>query len=135
MNANPSRVSRVSLELYSDYVAPTTTTEEKLIAIWSKIFEVDGLGIDDDFFDLGGDSVIATRLTSEITKTFGAKFMVGTIVERPTIRQIAETMFLAEKTVKNYVSDILAKLGLSSRTQAAVLAVEHRTVSGVQSSA
>jgi DNA-binding NarL/FixJ family response regulator len=39
-----------------------------------------------------------------------------------TNRQIAETMFLAEKTVKNYVSSMLAKLGLERRTQAAVLA-------------
>ncbi len=34
-------------------------------------------------------------------------------------------MFLAEKTVKNYVSSMLAKLGLTSRTQAAIFAVKH----------
>ena len=39
-----------------------------------------------------------------------------------TNRQIGEQMFLAEKTVKNYVSSILGKLGLERRTQAAVLA-------------
>ena len=43
-----------------------------------------------------------------------------------TNRQIAEAMFLAEKTVKNYVSSMLAKLGLSSRTQAAIFATEHK---------
>ena len=42
-----------------------------------------------------------------------------------TNRQIAEEMFLAEKTVKNYVSALLAKLGLSSRTQAALYAAKH----------
>lgn len=42
-----------------------------------------------------------------------------------TNRQIAETMFLAEKTVKNYVSSLLAKLGLDSRTQAAIFATKH----------
>lgn len=41
-----------------------------------------------------------------------------------TNRQIAQTMHLAEKTVKNYVSNILAKLGLERRTQAAVLAAK-----------
>jgi len=41
-----------------------------------------------------------------------------------TNRQIAERMFLAEKTVKNYVSHLLAKLGMQRRTQAAVLAAE-----------
>ena len=44
------------------------------------------------------------------------------IGEGLTNRQIGERMFLAEKTVKNYVSSILAKLGLERRTQAAVLA-------------
>ncbi|MFD6355390.1 response regulator transcription factor [Nocardia tengchongensis] len=44
-----------------------------------------------------------------------------------TNRQIAERMFLAEKTVKNYVSRLLAKLGMERRTQAAVLASKLRT--------
>jgi len=48
------------------------------------------------------------------------------IGEGLTNRQIGERMFLAEKTVKNYVSSLLAKLGLERRTQAAILATEHR---------
>jgi DNA-binding NarL/FixJ family response regulator len=48
------------------------------------------------------------------------------IGEGLTNRQIAEKMFLAEKTVKNYVSHLLAKLGLERRTQAAVLATKLR---------
>jgi len=48
--------------------------------------------------------------------------LLAHIAEGLTNRQIAEKMFLAEKTVKNYVSSILAKLGLERRTQAAVLA-------------
>jgi two-component system, NarL family, response regulator DevR len=47
------------------------------------------------------------------------------IGEGMTNRQIAEAMFLAEKTVKNYVSALLAKLGLERRTQAAVFAAKH----------
>ena len=49
------------------------------------------------------------------------------IGEGLTNRQIAERMFLAEKTVKNYVSHLLAKLGMQRRTQAAVLATELRS--------
>ena len=48
--------------------------------------------------------------------------LLGYIAEGLTNRQIGERMFLAEKTVKNYVSNILAKLGMERRTQAAVLA-------------
>jgi two-component system response regulator DevR len=48
--------------------------------------------------------------------------LLALIAEGMTNRQIGEQMFLAEKTVKNYVSSILSKLGLERRTQAAVLA-------------
>ncbi|HET8961687.1 response regulator transcription factor [Nocardioides sp.] len=48
--------------------------------------------------------------------------ILALIAEGMTNRQIGERLFLAEKTVKNYVSSILAKLGLERRTQAAVLA-------------
>jgi DNA-binding NarL/FixJ family response regulator len=47
------------------------------------------------------------------------------IGEGMTNRQIGEAMFLAEKTVKNYVSALLSKLGLERRTQAAVFAAKH----------
>ena len=46
------------------------------------------------------------------------------IAEGLTNRQIGERLYLAEKTVKNYVSSLLAKLGLERRTQAAVLAAK-----------
>ena len=48
------------------------------------------------------------------------------IGEGLTNRQIGERLFLAEKTVKNYVSSMLAKLGLTSRTQAAIFATKHQ---------
>ena len=50
--------------------------------------------------------------------------LLGLIAEGLTNRQIGEKMFLAEKTVKNYVSSVLSKLGLERRTQAAVLATK-----------
>ncbi|GCD91297.1 response regulator transcription factor [Nocardioides sp. LS1] len=58
------------------------------------------------------------RLTEQEMK------LLALIAEGLTNRQIGERMFLAEKTVKNYVSSILAKLGLERRTQAAVLAAK-----------
>ena len=56
------------------------------------------------------------RLTEQERK------ILDLIAEGLTNRQIGERMFLAEKTVKNYVSSVLSKLGLERRTQAAVLA-------------
>ena len=50
--------------------------------------------------------------------------MLGLLSEGLTNKQIADRMFLAEKTVKNYVSRLLAKLGMERRTQAAVFATK-----------
>ena len=50
--------------------------------------------------------------------------LLGFVAEGLTNRQISERMFLSEKTVKNYVSQLLGKLGLERRTQAAVLATK-----------
>jgi len=49
--------------------------------------------------------------------------ILALLAEGKTNRQIAQTMYLAEKTVKNYVSNVLAKMGMSRRTEAAVYAV------------
>lgn len=59
-----------------------------------------------------------SRLTGQERK------ILALISEGLTNRQIAERMFLAEKTVKNYVSNLLAKLGMQRRTQAAVFGAE-----------
>ena len=85
----------------------------------------------------GGGSLIDPTLTSRVLErvrngpttapelaelTEQELKLLAYIAEGLTNRQIGEKMFLAEKTVKNYVSSILAKLGLERRTQAAVLA-------------
>ncbi len=68
------------------------------------------------------------RMTSEdpvVALTGQEKRVLDLIGEGLTNRQIAEHMFLAEKTAKNYVSSLLAKLGMHRRTEAAAFAVRH----------
>jgi DNA-binding NarL/FixJ family response regulator len=59
------------------------------------------------------------------TLTEQERKILAEIAEGKTNRQIAQSLFLAEKTVKNYVSSLLRKLDLERRTEAAVFAVEH----------
>ena len=79
------------------------------------------------------DPVLTARVMERIRKgpeedallaglTGQERRILDLIAEGRTNRQIAETMFLAEKTVKNYVSNLLAKLGMQRRTEAAVYA-------------
>ena len=55
-------------ELEAIYVAPRTSTEERLAEIWSKLLVLNRVGIRDNFFDLGGHSLLAMRLFAEIEK-------------------------------------------------------------------
>lgn len=66
----------------------------------------------------------ATKVDPLASLTDQERRILDLIGEGLTNRQIGEHLFLAEKTVKNYVSSILAKLGLQRRTQAAVFAVK-----------
>lgn len=59
------------------------------------------------------------------TLTEQERKILAEIAEGKTNRQIAQSLFLAEKTVKNYVSSLLRKLNLERRTEAAVFAIEH----------
>jgi len=59
------------------------------------------------------------------TLTEQERRILAEIAEGKTNRQIAQSLYLAEKTVKNYVSSLLRKLNLERRTEAAVFAIEH----------
>ncbi|MBA3744654.1 MAG: response regulator transcription factor [Sporichthya sp.] len=68
------------------------------------------------------------RSTGAARRTLSSRELeiLNLIAEGMTNRQIGEQLLLAEKTVKNYVSGLLAKLGMKSRIQAAVLSAETR---------
>ena len=63
--------------------------EERLVAIWEDLTASGPVGIDDDFFELGGNSLLAARLFAEIHKTLGKNLPLETLVSAPTIEQLA----------------------------------------------
>lgn len=85
-----------------EYIPPCNETEEKLVTIWGEILDVDQIGIDDDFFALGGHSLKAATLASKIYKKFNVELMLGDIFQFATIRQLAEKIEQTEKKI--YVS-------------------------------
>lgn len=66
-----------------------TETQKQLAAIWRSIFDLDRIGADDNYFALGGDSLLATRLSSLIRSAFGIEITLGSIFELPTIARLA----------------------------------------------
>ncbi|MCB9442240.1 MAG: methyltransferase [Mycolicibacterium sp.] len=72
------------------YRVPRDEREEKLVELFSEILEVNRVGIDDSFFDLGGHSLSAMRLLARIRLEFGADIAIQLLFETPTVAQIAE---------------------------------------------
>jgi phthiocerol/phenolphthiocerol synthesis type-I polyketide synthase E len=79
-------------ELQSDYVAPQAGAEETLAGVWRKVLGIDKIGVHDNYFDLGGDSVLAVHLFAEIEKAFQTKLPLATLFEAPTISAIARIL-------------------------------------------
>ncbi len=76
----------------SAYVAPRTDQERKLTAIWEQLLGVSPLGIQDDFFEVGGHSLLAVRLVSEIEVQTGTRISLGSLLQGRTIEYVAQLL-------------------------------------------
>jgi FkbH-like protein len=73
-------------------VAPTTDSERALLSLWQELLGIVGLGVEDDYFAVGGTSLIAARLFAEIARRFGTRLPLTTILELPTVRKLANRL-------------------------------------------
>lgn len=69
--------------------APRTSTEETLVSIWQRVLGRDRIGIDDDFLDLGGDSLMAFRLVQDVEDQYEVRLPVEAIDRITTIAELA----------------------------------------------
>ncbi len=76
-------------ELQSEYVAPQTKLQEVLATAWQGILGYEEIGIHDNFFDLGGDSLLATQLISRLRGELGMDLPPNSLFEAPTISKLA----------------------------------------------
>jgi aspartate racemase len=74
-------------------VAPRNVTELKLAKIWQAVLVVAGIGVMDNFFDLGGNSLAALCLLAQVDKVFGKKLPPMAIFHAPTIEQMAQLLY------------------------------------------
>ena len=75
-----------------DYVAPRDTTERRLAELWEEVLGIRPIGVTTSFFDLGGRSILAARLFTRISRTFGKDLPLATLFQAPTIEQLAKEL-------------------------------------------
>ncbi len=79
------------------YVAPGTPTEATLAAIWAEVLRLDRVGVQDNFFALGGHSLIATQLVSRVRAALAVELPLRALFEAPTIEQLARRVQAARQ--------------------------------------
>lgn len=81
-----------SLMQTNEYVAPKNEQEEKLCTLFGKVLNVEKVGREDDFFDLGGDSLLAITLITKIEKAFSKHISTKDIMENPTVLTLSKLL-------------------------------------------
>ncbi len=76
-------------ELATKYEAPRDDVERTLAELWQDLLGVEQVGVRDDFFELGGQSLLAVRLFNKIKRTYQVELPLSTLFEAPTIAQCA----------------------------------------------
>ena len=89
-------------------VAPRTPTEELLAGIWTKLLHVEKVGIHENFFDLGGHSLLVTQVISRVREAFRVELPLRSLFEAPNVAGLAErieTILWAAEEYRPSVSD------------------------------
>jgi amino acid adenylation domain-containing protein len=75
--------------LQESTLPPSDDLEAKLRAIWQKLLKVRGVGPNDDFFDMGGHSLLASRMFAEIERMTGRKVPLSVLIQNPTVAELS----------------------------------------------
>ncbi|WP_406492314.1 SDR family oxidoreductase [Streptomyces sp. NBC_00846] len=76
-------------ELPQPYVSPVTATQRALAALWTEVLAIEPVGIRDNFFDLGGSSLLALQMLATVKERFGVAVPTVALFESPTVRGLA----------------------------------------------
>lgn len=77
-------------DLEVSYVAPRNDVEKTLSQIWAEVLSLDQVGVDDNFFDLGGNSLAGAGIITRVKEAFAVELPVGDLIGAPTVAQMSE---------------------------------------------
>jgi acyl transferase domain-containing protein/acyl carrier protein len=112
------------------YVAPRNDIEKMLVAIWQGLFGIDALGVDDDFFDLGGHSLMATQILSQVRKELGIALPLRSLFEVTTVAGLAVRIEEVRADEESTRRAARASIDQMSPAQIAELLAEKRKLRG-----
>ena len=95
--------------LAQEFIAPQTAVEKQLAALWHELLQIDEIGIDDSFFDLGGNSLAAVRMVRQSHTRFGYDIPVVKIFQHPTIAKLAELLEGNETNIDSTLEVVAAE--------------------------
>ncbi|CAM5331376.1 amino acid adenylation protein [Streptomyces spiroverticillatus] len=81
-------VTRQPRDMWNEYVAPTTDLERRLTDLWGQLLGIEPIGVEDDFFDLGGHSLMAAELLAVLQSDLGLDVSARTLYLQPTIAEL-----------------------------------------------
>jgi acyl carrier protein len=90
--AQPTVMAREGLGLPTPYEAPQGKLETAVTKIFADVFGIDQVGANDDFFDIGGDSIVAETISMEILQRIGREFPMSALLDYSTPRMIAASL-------------------------------------------
>jgi thioesterase domain-containing protein len=80
--------------------APRNETERQVLRIWEEVLQMKGVGLTDDFFQIGGHSLMAVRLMAEVNSTCGLQLPLATIFRNPTVESLAAAITAGDEVHK-----------------------------------
>ncbi len=84
----------------SSFVAPRDDLEKQLVQLWEVVLDIQPIGVRDNFFDLGGHSLVSSQLLAQIKKFYGRELPLSTLFQAPTIEQLADLLRQEEDTTQ-----------------------------------
>jgi len=111
-------------ELSTSYKAPSTITEKNITTVWMNLLQLDKIGLDDNFFQLGGNSLLALKIVSELKQQYNYAIPITKLYQYPTIAGLegllngtneTKQFSIRKKNKENNANRDIAVIGMAGR--------------------